>query len=104
MPGVNISPVQDPVQLEAFSRILAANWSPPDRDIALFYQRGAQALFKEYSPMQLFLARVGDEPVGCGELFMSEGNSVAGLHMVAVLERWRGKGIGSAMTTALLMD
>ncbi len=101
--GIKILPVRNPAQLDAFSGVLAANWSPPDMDVSLFFRRGEGALLSEQGSMQLFVAIAGEEPVGCGELFLSEGHAVAGLHMISVLEKWRRRGIGSAITTALLM-
>ena len=103
LPGIEVVPVRTQAQLEAFARILAANWVPPDASVPLFFQRGASVLLNENSQMRLFLALAGDEPVGCGELFLSEGGAVAGLHMISVLKAWRKQGIGSTITTALLM-
>lgn len=101
--GIRITPVRTLAEIDAFARVMGANWTPPDMEVPLFFRRGAKALLKERSPMRLFLAFAGEEPVGCGELFLSEGGAVAGLHMVATLKAWRGRGVGSTMTTALLM-
>ena len=46
------------------------------------------------------LAWDGDEAVGCGTVFLHEGT--AGIYNVAVPERHRGRGIGHAVTAALM--
>ncbi|MET1060559.1 MAG: GNAT family N-acetyltransferase [Nocardioides sp.] len=46
------------------------------------------------------LAREGDHPVACGTVFLDDGT--AGIYNVAVPERHRGRGLGYAMTAALM--
>ena len=46
------------------------------------------------------LAREGDEAVGCGTVYLHDGT--AGLYNIAVLESARGRGIGHAITAALM--
>jgi GNAT superfamily N-acetyltransferase len=50
----------------------------------------------------LYIGKVGDEPVGVSMLFLSGG--VAGIYLVAVLPRFRGRGIGSALTLVPLNE
>ena len=46
------------------------------------------------------LAREGEEAVGCGTVYLHDGT--AGLYNIAVLESARGRGIGHAITAALM--
>lgn len=100
--GVRIVPVRTESELESFVSVMAANWTPPDTDVARFYRMAAPFLLHENSPMRLFVGFAADEAVSCGELFLSEGGSVAGLHMICTRADFRRKGIGGAMTSALL--
>ena len=51
-------------------------------------------------PFIHLLAWEDDQPVGCGTAFLDEGT--AGLYNIAVPERHRGRGIGYAVTAALM--
>lgn len=50
--------------------------------------------------MRLFLGRVDGDPVATGNLFRS--GDVAGVYTIAVLEAFRRRGLGEAMTWAVL--
>lgn len=50
--------------------------------------------------LQYFIGRVDDKPAACGILCMDE--SVAGVYVIGVDEAFRRRGIGKAMTWALL--
>lgn len=100
--GIRIVPVRTESELERFASVMAANWTPPDTDVARFYRTAAPFLLHEDSLMRLFVGFAADEAVSCGELFLSEGASVAGLHMLCTRADFRRKGIGGAMTGTLL--
>lgn len=100
--GVRILPVESPAQVAAFAEVMAANWTPPDEDVKNFYKKAENVLFQSVAPMRLFVGFAGDLPVASGELFLSGGGNTAGLHMICTRESFRKKGVGTAMTKALL--
>lgn len=102
MEGIRFLPVRDETSLRAFISVLAANWTPPDADVSAFYQAAMPLLLSEGVPMRLFIGLAGDKAVSCGELFLSEQNHIAGLHMICTLETFRRRGLGRAMTALLL--
>jgi ribosomal protein S18 acetylase RimI-like enzyme len=58
--------------------------------------------FGERLPRQLFLGTIRGRPVTTAMLFAQP--PAAGIYNVGVLERYRGRGIGSAMMRAALAD
>ncbi len=100
--GLQIVRVRTPVLLDAFADVLAANWTPPDDDVHVFFHKAAPLLLDADTPMRLFVGIAGDSPVCCGELFLSHHGQVAGLHMLVTRTGCRGNGFGFAMSRALL--
>jgi GNAT superfamily N-acetyltransferase len=100
--GLRIERVRTLEDVEAFARILAANWSPPDEAVVAFYRAAAPALLTPESPLRLYLARRDGVPVATAELAI--GGGVAGLYNIATLEPHRRQGIGTAVTAAPLLD
>lgn len=91
-----------PALLAAFADVMAANWNPPDEAVRVFFRLAAPRLLDPESPMRLFVGFAGEMPVSCGELFLSHGGQVAGLHMIATRADFRRRGFGLAMSTALV--
>ena len=100
--GLRIEPVETPSGLAAFAEVAAANWTPPDEAVKRFYKLTERVLLQGVGPMRLFVAFAGDAPAACGELFMSDGGNLAGLHMICTREAFRRRGVGGAVTEALL--
>lgn len=100
--GLRIVRVTSPALLDAFAEVMAANWNPPDETIRIFFRRAAPCLLVPESPMRLFVGLAGDVPACCGELFLSHGGRVAGLHMIATRAAFRRQGFGLAMSAALV--
>lgn len=92
--GFKVLRVQNSAVLQDFASVLAHNWTPPDADVATFYAQAAPCLLADGSPMQLYVGYVGDVPVTCCELYMSQ-DHVAGVHMLSTLPAWRRQGLGS---------
>jgi GNAT superfamily N-acetyltransferase len=53
-------------------------------------------------PLRHYIARVQDEPVGALSLFL--GHEAAGIYNVVVADQWQRRGIGTAMTRAMLEE
>jgi GNAT superfamily N-acetyltransferase len=53
-------------------------------------------------PLRHYIARVNDEPVGALSLFL--GQEAAGLYNVEVADHWQRRGVGTAMTRAVLEE
>lgn len=100
--GLRIVRANSPALLAAFADVMAANWNPPDETVRVFFRRAAPCLLAPESPMRLFVGFAGDMPVCCGELFLSHGGQVAGLHMIATRSAFRRRGFGLAMSAALV--
>ena len=53
-------------------------------------------------PLRHYIARLGGEPVGALSLFL--GQEAAGLYNVEVADHWQRRGVGTAMTQAVLEE
>jgi ribosomal protein S18 acetylase RimI-like enzyme len=89
-------------ELADFSRVLAANWHPPDQSAVLFYENAASVLLKEDCAMRLFVGYLDGEAVAGSELFVDE--KVAGLYSVATRREFRRRGIGSVVAWTVAME
>jgi GNAT superfamily N-acetyltransferase len=83
-------------QLRAFASVTAANWTPPDARVVRFYELAAPAVLDEDSPLWLFVAFLGDEPVATAELTV--GGGVVGLYNISTRSAFRRRGFGTALT------
>lgn len=100
--GLEVRRVSAPAELEAFARLSAANWTPPDPHVIAFYARTAPVLLDPESPQWLYLGYLEGEPVATAEATVAEGT--AGLYNISTRPPWRGRGIGSLMTWRPLQD
>lgn len=98
---LRVAPVREEADLTAFIEVLAAEASS-DPDVARFFRSAAPLLLRESAPMRLFVGRLAERPVACGELFVSAGGTVAGVHMIVVRRECRRRGLGTAMTLAVM--
>ena len=53
-------------------------------------------------PLRHYIARLGGEPVGALSLFL--GQEAAGLYNLEVADHWQRRGVGTAMTRAVLEE
>lgn len=82
-------------ELADFASIIARNWTPPDQQVEIYYQRVAPALLN--SPQNVFLVYDWEgQPVSALELFPSDPQTV-GIYSLATLQAFRGQGIGTAL-------
>jgi ribosomal protein S18 acetylase RimI-like enzyme len=82
-------------ELADFASIIAQNWTPPDQQVEIYYQRVAPALLN--SPQNVFLVYYWEgEPVSVLELFPSDPQTV-GIYSLATLQAFRGQRIGTAL-------
>lgn len=97
----NVELVHTPAQLVEFAESIAANWSPPDQNVILYYQQVAPAILNPAHQIQLLLYREAGQVVSCLEMFPSDEHTL-GFYSLATLEAYRGRGIASAMLTFAL--
>jgi GNAT superfamily N-acetyltransferase len=100
--GLRIEPVTSARRITDFARTLAALWVPPDLNVVRFYDAATAALLSADCPIQLYVGYAGGGAIACAELVIAGG--VAGLYNIATIPAWRNKGIGTAMTTQVLLD
>ncbi len=101
-PGIRVGRVRSADEIDRFAAVLAANWSPPDPSVVAFYRSASSVLLAPECPLRLYLAWEGDEPVGTAEATV--GGGVAGLYNVGTVAAHRGRGIGSHLVMAPLLD
>jgi len=53
-------------------------------------------------PLRHYIARLGGEPAGALSLFL--GQEAAGIYNVEVADHWQRRGVGTAMTRAVLEE
>ena len=94
--GLAIS-VTGPDDLDTLARVMCEGFEFPDD-----FQGPVRRLFEGFDPDKLVhvLATLDGEPVGCGSLWIT--GETAGLYNIAVLDRARQRGVGYALTSALL--
>jgi ribosomal protein S18 acetylase RimI-like enzyme len=100
--GLAIERIRSPGELDAFARINAENWSPPDPAVLAFYRRSAEDLTCAQSPFRFFLAKLHGAPVAAVEIAVT--GDVAGVYSLSTLAAYRGRGIGSAVLAKALRE
>jgi GNAT superfamily N-acetyltransferase len=100
--SLSIERVRTPAALQAYARISAANWDPPDARVIEYYARAERALLLDKAPQWLYLGRLEGAPVATAEATV--GGGVVGLYNITTTPAFRRRGIGLAMTAAPLAD
>jgi ribosomal protein S18 acetylase RimI-like enzyme len=95
--GLEIQRVANVEQLEAFALTITH-----DAEALRFYQMAAHVLLQPSAPQWFYLGYVHDEPVATVEVTI--GGGAAGLYNITTLERYRGRGIGTAITSYALQE
>ncbi|MTI40544.1 N-acetyltransferase [Fulvivirga lutimaris] len=93
--------VSDSEVLSDYANIIAANWSPPDKNVNAYYENTSEYYLQNPDGVKLLVYYDGGTPLATVELFPSD-NSTIGIYGLATLEDARGKGIGSALMTKCL--
>ncbi|MGE0555509.1 MAG: GNAT family N-acetyltransferase [Gemmatimonadales bacterium] len=99
---LEVGRVRTPEELELYAALLAALWDPPDQGVIRFYGEGRSHLLAERCPLRLYLGRWQGTPVATAELAVTE--SAVGLYNISTRSDHRGRGIGSAITLAPLLE
>lgn len=95
-PTAVVLKLDDPAQLESVRRLLAAVW---DNEFTWFIPRMERFMATEGS-MSIFLATVDGEPASTAWIFFPEGSRFAGLYGGSTLEKYRGRGLYTALVAA----
>ncbi len=92
-----LAPVTHPDQLETVAVATADGFGAPVE----FARHMAPASMIDDDSMQWFVGHVDGEPAACGQLFLT--GDVAGVYTIAVCTPFRRRGLGEAMTRAVLL-
>jgi GNAT superfamily N-acetyltransferase len=100
--GLSIVRVRDDATLDAYMHAMATGFGPPE-DFSRQWRTVFECLgLGEEVPFQHYLGLLNGEPVASSSVFYGAG--VAGIYMVATVPSARGRGIGSYITLAPLLD
>jgi len=98
--GLEIRVVEDESALRSWAQVFTLGYGlPPDWESAIFEVWSAMGLD---FPLRNYLGYLDGESVSTSTLFSSAG--VAGIYDVATLPEARGRGLGTALTLAPLLD
>src|SRR5271169_2010129 len=89
--------VSTPKDLSQFQDVYLQGW-----DIGATVIRSYIERWSKYADWKLYLAYLGDQPIGCAVLYLK--NSIAYLADAATPEKFRGKGAQTALLVARLKD
>jgi GNAT superfamily N-acetyltransferase len=100
--GLTIVRVRDAAALDGYMHAMVTGFGPPED-----FSRKWRIVFEclglgEEVPFQHYLGLLNGEPVASSSVFYGAG--VAGIYMVATVPSARGRGIGSYITVAPLLD
>jgi GNAT superfamily N-acetyltransferase len=99
--GLDVRRVESATDLAGFAAAVAANWSPPDAAVDAFYRLAAPVLLgRAQCPLRLYAGYLDGQAVAGCEVFAAAG--VAGVYSVVTRERFRRRGIGTAVTWTAL--
>lgn len=94
---LELAPVTHPDQLETVAIATADGFGAPVE----FTRHMAPASMIDDDSMQWFVGHVDGEPAACGQLLLTD--EVAGVYTIAVCAPFRRRGLGEAMTRAVLL-
>ena len=79
-----------------FAAVIAANWTPADKNVLLYYERTALSYLASDNRVELLVYYEQNKPVATIEIFATDADTV-GLYALATHADHRGKGIGSSL-------
>jgi len=94
--GLGIRLATSPDDLEAYGRIIEANFEPPDPAVMSYYRAVSRLQGQGPGPLRLFLGSMDGRAVCTSSLFLS--GQTAHLFDVCTLAAFRGRGLASAIT------
>lgn len=100
VPGLKIIPVVDRSTLRKWIRIASNGFRIGEEFEKVWFEIFAAVIFDRR--FRTYLALLNGKPVGTSQLFLSEG--VAGIFNVSCIPEVRGRGIGTAVTLAALLE
>lgn len=89
--------VSTPEELSQFQDAYLQGWNIKDTVIRSYIER-----WSKYSDWKLFLAFLGDQPIGCAVLYLK--NSIANFADATTPEKFRGKGAQTALLRARIKE
>jgi ribosomal protein S18 acetylase RimI-like enzyme len=99
--GFGILRATSPDDLEAYGRIIEANFDPPDAAVMSYYRAVSRLPALDHDVLQLFLGVLDGRAVCTSSLYLSD--QVAHLFDVCTLAAFRGRGLATAITHATLV-
>jgi GNAT superfamily N-acetyltransferase len=87
--------------IQDYAEVVARNWTPTDLNVLEYYSKAASSILNSTNTVKFSIYYHENKPVSVIELFSSNDKTV-GLYGLAALERYRGKGIGTALLTFVL--
>ncbi len=96
-PHLELAPLTHPDQLETVAVATADGFGAPVE----FTRHMAPASMIDDGSMEWFVGHVNGEPAACGQLLLT--GDVAGVYTIAVCTPFRRRGLGEAMTRAVLL-
>ena len=98
--GLKIIPVIDSSALRQWIHIASIGFRIGEEFEKVWYELVAEVIFD--MRFRTYLALLNGKPVGTSQLFLSRG--VAGIYNVSCIPEARGRGIGTAITLAPLLE
>jgi GNAT superfamily N-acetyltransferase len=101
-PGLIIRPVSNMGMLRLWNQPFTTVFEMPGFVTDFFANIFQYLGFEPDIPFRNYIGLLNDEPVACATVFYGAG--VAGIYNIATLEKFRGRGIGTAITTYPLLQ
>lgn len=100
--GVEITTVTDVSTYEVWVRVFAASYGHPPEVAQRYFDLTSPRIEEEETNVRRYLAWQDGSPIAISTLFVSD--DVAGLYQVGTLPEARGRGVGTAIVLAPLLE